>query len=637
MPNRKTHPRQSEMPDEEANVNNGIFSKTKDWKEVKRLSRLSYPELSNDMREKFAVKHLINAIGNKDIMFYVKDKEPRALDEVCQLYEKYKVLSDDGKRNHSRSLVQIVQDNDEFDDKKSNVVKQDDPITNMNNRIEKLFSMIDEIKRDKFENRNNSQRKDFNNKFGNNNFIRNNSAIDQRKSSYQQNNRNFSQANTNNFRQKVGSFKNTTRLNRNVQTVRTPSKCNHDKEALVHVEAVFRTKQLKCLLDSGADVNLCPKKFVDDLKILKSYKELYAVNNMELIVNGTITLPLELKYQKIFTTFYVSPNVDRIILGKNWLYDNNCIWNFGRSSIVINGKSYNLVKSRQETDIRYISKVTAVIPPRSEMFIQTFIEKSNLKPLGQDTAWSTSINKIKTNLITARSLIDVNKPSTYIRVCNISDEKVEIPKDQVITKLHEVVVVDDKIQESNNKPTKEYDETINTIVDEVHSSVPDNILSNLRKLLLKYKNILSLSEFDLGRTNITQHKIDTGANRSFRQALRPQPRAHLPIIDNLLEEMLQQKEQKENLTQAFELVRDHLKRSVEITKHNYDLRVKNKQFLEGQMVYYYNPKRTKNKYPKWTMTLYDMISKKISDVNFEIKKCNGYKTIVVHINKLKHV
>ncbi|ESO02820.1 hypothetical protein HELRODRAFT_174243 [Helobdella robusta] len=152
---------------------------------VNRLSRLSYPELSNDIREKFAVKHLINAIGNKDIMFYVKDKEPRTLDEI----------------------VQIVQDNDEFDDKKSNVVKQDDPITNMNNRIENLFSNIDEIKRDKFENRNNSQRKDFNNKFGNNNFIRNNSAIDQRKSSYQQNNRNFSQANTNNFRQNVGSFK----------------------------------------------------------------------------------------------------------------------------------------------------------------------------------------------------------------------------------------------------------------------------------------------------------------------------------------------------------------------------------------------------------------------------------------------
>ncbi|ESN91237.1 hypothetical protein HELRODRAFT_182092 [Helobdella robusta] len=56
------------------------------------------------------------------------------------------------------------------------------------------------------------------------------------------------------------------------------------------------------------------------------------------------------------------------------------------------------------------------------------------------------------------------------------------------------------------------------------------------------------------------------------------------------------------------------------------------------MVYYYNPKHVKNKYPKGTK-LYDgpyMISRKISDVNFEIKKCNGYKTIVVHINKLKH-
>ncbi|ESO00307.1 hypothetical protein HELRODRAFT_176178 [Helobdella robusta] len=565
MPNRKTHPRQSEMPDEEVNVNNRIFSKTKEW----RVSRFNGSE---DITEYFC-QFEITAKVNK------WTSQEKALSLLHAL---------DGK---ARGVFHELPDIDTvtYNEIKELLFKRFGP-SNYSETHEYSLSQL-RLQKDQNIRDVSQERKDVNNKFGNNNnLIRNNSTIDQKKSSYQQNNRNFSQVNTNNFRQNVGSFKNTTRLNRNVQTVKTPSKCNHDKEALVHLEAVFRNKHLKCLLDSGADVNLCPKKFVDDLKILKSNKELYAVNNMELIVNGTITLPLELKYQKILTTFYVSPNVDHIILGKNWLYDNNCIWNFGRSSVVINGKSYNLVKSRQETDIRCISKVTAVIPPRSEMFIQTFIEKSNLKPLGQNTAWSTSINKIKNNLLTARSLIDVNKPSTSIRVCNISDEKVEIPKDQVITKLHEVVVVDDEVQESNNKPTKEYDETIKTIVDEVHSSVPNNIRGNLRKLLLKYKNILSLSEFDLGRTNVTQHEIDTGANRPFRQALRPQPRAHLPIIDNLLEEMLQQK-------------------------------------------------HVKNKYPKGTK-LYDgpyMISRQISDVNFEIKKCNGYKTIVVHINKLKHV
>jgi len=53
----------------------------------------------------------------------------------------------------------------------------------------------------------------------------------------------------------------------------------------------------------------------------------------------------------------------------------------------------------------------------------------------------------------------------------------------------------------------------------------------------KFQDVFSYSEFDLGRTNIVEHEIDTGTHRPFRQALRPQPRAHLPAIDNLIDEM----------------------------------------------------------------------------------------------------
>jgi len=61
--------------------------------EVTRLTKLAYPEFDGPARERFAVKALINAINDKDTIFYVKEKNPQSVDEVFVLYERYKVLT----------------------------------------------------------------------------------------------------------------------------------------------------------------------------------------------------------------------------------------------------------------------------------------------------------------------------------------------------------------------------------------------------------------------------------------------------------------------------------------------------------------------------------------------------------------
>ena len=39
------------------------------------------------------MKALINATNDKDTMFYIKEKDPKSTEEVCALYERYKVLT----------------------------------------------------------------------------------------------------------------------------------------------------------------------------------------------------------------------------------------------------------------------------------------------------------------------------------------------------------------------------------------------------------------------------------------------------------------------------------------------------------------------------------------------------------------
>ena len=61
--------------------------------EVTRLAKLAYPDFEQSARCRLATNALINAICDKDVMFYIKDKNPSSVDEVCTLYERYRVLT----------------------------------------------------------------------------------------------------------------------------------------------------------------------------------------------------------------------------------------------------------------------------------------------------------------------------------------------------------------------------------------------------------------------------------------------------------------------------------------------------------------------------------------------------------------
>jgi len=57
-------------------------------------------------------------------------------------------------------------------------------------------------------------------------------------------------------------------------------------------------------------------------------------------------------------------------------------------------------------------------------------------------------------------------------------------------------------------------------------------------LLYKYDDVFSKVEFDVGRTHLITHHIDTGQNRPVRQPLRRHPTAYLQPIDEYVEQLL---------------------------------------------------------------------------------------------------
>ena len=86
--------------------------------EVQRLVKQAYPDVVGPPRDRFAVKHLLNAIHDKDTVFYIREKDPADITEACTLYERYTALVGE---DHSSRRTNIRGVNDARSDSPSSV------------------------------------------------------------------------------------------------------------------------------------------------------------------------------------------------------------------------------------------------------------------------------------------------------------------------------------------------------------------------------------------------------------------------------------------------------------------------------------------------------------------------------------
>ena len=94
---------------------------------------------------------------------------------------------------------------------------------------------------------------------------------------------------------------------------------------------------------------------------------------------------------------------------------------------------------------------------------------------------------------------------------------------------------------------------------------------------------------------------------------------------------------QELFRECHRIVRDKLQRSAERQKRRYDLRVKERQFNLGDMVYYFYPRRRAGLSPKWQRFYegpYDVVER-LGPVTYRIRKSPRSNPLVVYVDKLK--
>ena len=103
-------------------------------------------------------------------------------------------------------------------------------------------------------------------------------------------------------------------------------------------------------------------------------------------------------------------------------------------------------------------------------------------------------------------------------------------------------------------------------------------------------------------------------------------------LDDFTEEM------SHRMQKAYQLVGDHLGTAFDRAKTRYDSRVKETKFKEGDLVWYFCPRRKLRRNRKWQLmtTGPHLVTKRINLVNYVVKLAPRGRSLIVHVDRLRH-
>ena len=307
------------------------------------------------------------------------------------------------------------------------------------------------------------------------------------------------------------------------------------------------------LIDTGAMFSVISSDIIAKLPydIKEKFKQksavLTAVDGRELEAQGPVMLDLKIGDQSITTKVYATQCSDNAILGLNTLMQLNFIIKIGNSTFNAQNIKNNSIR-RITTDGMYNRRVLVAnditVPARSQYVISanvtddfgTKISSNNKQLLVESDI------ELHENIVIGKTLVNMSSDTIPINVMNFSNEPVKLLQKEflgMVSEAEEVMAADYK-----PKGGAVEDDNLPACVEELwketckEPTLSDAGKEQLRKLLLKHKQVFAKDNNDLGRTNVVMHDVDTGNAPPVRQQPRRIPTALQGVVDQHIGSML---------------------------------------------------------------------------------------------------
>ena len=319
----------------------------------------------------------------------------------------------------------------------------------------------------------------------------------------------------------------------------------HD-QANVYVELKLQGMSVPCLVDSGCELTLVPKELIKRFKtvdVRPSDQRIWAANNTPISIEGEVQLPFVLDGRCLWTTALVSEDVEEVMLGIDWLEQYGCIWDFRTKKLRIDGQPAITLRRRGNIKCRRVLVQDYLeIPPRSQKNVTARVTLLSTHDLEKDIMVDS--NLLKPGLYVGRTLLPAAHRNVKVCVANTTNKPQLITPDSCLGHVASVSLPSSQGQTpvlSDNRGCSEpfSADIISSTLEKLPSDLNTAQRGQVADLLREYDQIFSRGTYDMGRTSLVEHTIDTGSYRPIRQTLRRHPRAHLDEIDRQVDELQQ--------------------------------------------------------------------------------------------------
>jgi len=323
---------------------------------------------------------------------------------------------------------------------------------------------------------------------------------------------------------------------------------------------------VKCLLDSGCERSVISADLALNASLNPSQYTLFAANKANLDVLGDTVLPFVIDGHTFEADVSVCSKVEDFLLGSDWLEKQGAQWDFASGTVTLGDRCIK-VHRRHRTGIcrRVVVASDCIVPTKHEANVLVHMEDDGLTLPPYD--WAIEPQGLGPNVMTAHTLLSDSQPQLVARVLNNSSEDKMLSADTFLSMAESILCLLDDGHKSASSMAKgdksQYDAlflgesaspvplgssssqvsadetalraaSVSTATDDAtasSSSTPsteglqDHIESLLQRLpddltldqkqhaetfIRSRANVFSRSEFDIGRTNIIPHSINTG-------------------------------------------------------------------------------------------------------------------------------
>ena len=356
-----------------------------------------------------------------------------------------------------------------------------------------------------------------------------------------------------------------------------------------YLEVQLGSQKVLALLDSGCEQSVVGRTLIRKVPLEPTNEKLSTADGTDIPLLGETTIYFSVSGLQTSCRVVVTDVLTELILGIDWLRRNQCVWDFGSSSFVMKGRQSQLsCKRPKQTVRRIILEDDVVIPGQHTANVSILVTRSTLGH--EDRDWGLT-RKIKdADLVIANTIYDRDQVRSCCQVWNISDLLRRLKKGSEIGWAEPIEIIETEQSGVSDKRSRQKYETvqdgpldlrqiktipvpdsgmtgmrspdsadsggteprsqdssdsgtgpsdfIQDMLDHIDLDLTDEQNERVHRLLEDNRGVFSTSEFDLGRTDLVRHKIDTGSYRPFKQPLRRHPMAYLPVIDEHVDKML---------------------------------------------------------------------------------------------------